>query len=642
MQLTSSAVKERTLPVLAIWRKLRYPLSAAAVGLFTAGVSVGTMVLPATLGWLAVFGAAPNGLALWLGSIGGALMFGNADALIFVLAGGVLVLSANLLFSRQCAAVPRFPAILSASCTLLLGAVLWFGDGAEPGGLLQLALRIVAAGLTAIAVEARQKDRSSPWELFLLAQLICGGAGLRVFGLVSLGAAAAAALLFLRLREKNAHALAFCIGWGLDLACGRTGCASALTLAVYAARFFPKRWHFRRGAMFFLGFCLPLAAFSGDGALMLSLAIGTLAGVLLPPKKSPPAAKPRPLAAANALMMTASALAVPQIAPSGINCAEVFDRTAAAVCAKCVRYEKCWTEGAEQTYRLFSAVGDRLSRNGQLRTQDFPPAFIDSCCRFSELRSAIIRITDTLTLAQRQRKYREELSDAVAVQCRIFADFLRMPHGGTADPHFVPDYAVCSIGRTDGNCGDRVSAFEAEGRQYLLLCDGMGTGTDAAAEAAFAHRFLVGLLRAGMAAESALYLLNSTVLLRDFGGCVTVDLVCADLKSGEVLLYKWGAAPSYLKFRDKLIKVGTVGLPPGLGVDRTHKPQQIRLSLQRGEVLILTSDGIGGEVAERMLRRCPQGSLQELANGLASCGSAQGEDDATAAVLCLRSQKPHG
>ena len=116
-----------------------------------------------------------------------------------------------------------------------------------------------------------------------------------------------------------------------------------------------------------------------------------------------------------------------------------------------------------------------------------------------------------------------------------------------------------------------------------------------------------------------------------------MDLLQADLTSGQASLYKWGGAPSYLKRKNQVEKIGTASPPPGIGVGEAHHPEEAKLSLAKGELLVLMSDGAGGEAAERMIRQYSGHAPQELASGILSCSEAQsGEDDRTAAVLALR------
>lgn len=201
-------------------------------------------------------------------------------------------------------------------------------------------------------------------------------------------------------------------------------------------------------------------------------------------------------------------------------------------------------------------------------------------------------------------------------------------------PRFCPQIKIASAGKETEN-GDRCLVFSGTGcRHYLLLCDGMGTGLGAAQEGQMAANLLRQMLRAGFPAEHALRSLNSLLALRGRAAAVTVDLAELRLDSGRAAVYKWGAAPSYWIHDGKSEKIGTAGPPPGLSVNEA-KEAVYRLSLRRGEVLILTSDGVDGEAVQR--RICALGELPpgELAAKILECSAQGNEDDATVAVICL-------
>ena len=100
------------------------------------------------------------------------------------------------------------------------------------------------------------------------------------------------------------------------------------------------------------------------------------------------------------------------------------------------------------------------------------------------------------------------------------------------------------------------------------------------------------------------------------------------------MLYKWGAAESWLLGSAGTEKIGTAGPPPGLSVAEDRETVE-RRSLRRGETLILCSDGVAGEEA---LRRGCGGSGQtpgELASRIREEGAVPGGDDATVALIRL-------
>ena len=117
-------------------------------------------------------------------------------------------------------------------------------------------------------------------------------------------------------------------------------------------------------------------------------------------------------------------------------------------------------------------------------------------------------------------------------------------------------------------------------------------------------------------------------------GAVTVDLLELELDTGRATSYKWGAAPSYSVSDLSVEKVGTAGPPPGLSVTESRE-MTARLSLRRGEIFVLVSDGIGEDDAMRCCKENLGRSAGELAAGLMNCGQTAGEDDATVITVRL-------
>ena len=235
---------------------------------------------------------------------------------------------------------------------------------------------------------------------------------------------------------------------------------------------------------------------------------------------------------------------------------------------------------------------------------------------------------------QRQAGYRE----AVVQQYQFLSEYLRqqadlLPRSANQKRAcYRPEVAVCSAGKQAAN-GDRCVWFTGTmAKYYILLCDGMGTGTGAAQEAKMAADLLQKMLTAGFPAEYALRSVNSLTTLRKRAGAVTVDLAEIALDSGWVTIYKWGAAPSWVLRTTGAEKIGTAGPPPGLSVTDARETVE-RLSLRRGETLILLSDGVDGEGVLRHMKESSLLPPGELAARLLELGASEGTDDATAAVV---------
>lgn len=280
-----------------------------------------------------------------------------------------------------------------------------------------------------------------------------------------------------------------------------------------------------------------------------------------------------------------------------------------------------------------------MEARGKALPEDLPPAFWDRCRHGEGLLAAINRELDDRSCRRLARRRLAECRAVVFRQYQALARALARPPEATEEAaRFAPTLCCRSLGRGGAPLsGDQTASFRRGPWYYVLLCDGMGSGRAARAEAGTAVAVLRLLLQAGVEAAEALELLNGLYILRDDGAFATVDLLRVSLVTGEGTLFKWGAAPSYLKTARTVERIGTASPPPGIGAGETHRPEETRLSLARGELLVLVSDGAGGEMAERFIRQYGGHAPEDLAAGVLRCTEAQAdEDDRTAAVLALR------
>ena len=237
---------------------------------------------------------------------------------------------------------------------------------------------------------------------------------------------------------------------------------------------------------------------------------------------------------------------------------------------------------------------------------------------------------------ERQKEYR----GAVIQQYRFLGEFLQQQadilprRADRLRQRYSPEVNICSAGRETAN-GDRCASFSGTGcRHYILLCDGMGTGLGAAQEGQTAMELLRRMLTAGFPAEHALRSVNALLVLRGRAAAVTMDLAEIHLDSGRVTLYKWGAAPSYLLRGGGAEKIGTATPPPGLSVSEGRESVE-RLSLRRGEVLIMVSDGVDADGTLRRIGGICALPPGEVAAKLLELGARETEDDATVAAVRL-------
>ena len=299
---------------------------------------------------------------------------------------------------------------------------------------------------------------------------------------------------------------------------------------------------------------------------------------------------------------------------SAIQLNEVYDYAAEQVCRCCVRRSLCWEEESEATYRDLCRAGEAILLRGTALRDDLPERFAERCRHTEGFLTAVTQELDAQRARIREERRFEEGRQVAAAQYQTMARLLRKAaEPGSGEPlRYIPELAVGTASRA-GNpvSGDRgATCRDRFGRFYVLLCDGMGTGAEARAESDQAAHLLAALLEAGVNADSAMDLLNGFYVLRKTTVFSTIDLLRLDLRSGKGELFKWGAAPSYLRREGGVEKI---------------------------ETLVMVSDGAYGEETERLLAGFSQGTVRDLASCLITLGEADAADDRTAVVLRLRS-----
>ena len=194
--------------------------------------------------------------------------------------------------------------------------------------------------------------------------------------------------------------------------------------------------------------------------------------------------------------------------------------------------------------------------------------------------------------------------------------------------------------------GDAGTYFKrSDGKLYVLLCDGMGSGPEANRESSLAVRLMEQFLQAGVEARQALSTLSSALALRgeDSGGFTTVDLLQVDLFTGEGQLFKMGAAPTYVKKGTSVQRLSGTSLPAGLAEGDPAALDQFSLRLATGDTVLMVSAGVCGTGEDGWLRekleKFDGASPKDLARELITDSPQEGTDDRTALVVRIETRK---
>lgn len=595
-------------------------LSAASLGQHCQPLALS--LICASSGWPAVLTSLGAGIGYWL-------FWGEAglQGLVWLVAGLPVAL---LLSSRP--ALRTMPFLLPAITGLITAAtglafqLRW--DDATP---IAIYLLRILLSFCVTYLFLRSEEQQKPFAHWLVQGVwVLALAQIAPFPWLCLGFAAAGAL-----STGGTFAGTALGGLALDLAQITPVPMTAVVCGIYFLRLFPgnRKWitSLLPGIVY-----LPVMALSGAWDLnpLPALVAGGLMGRFLDSSADTPPRRGETGMAQVRLELTAGVFSQMQLLllesdTPPIDEGALILRAAERACGGCPNRKSCREREAA------AKLPAQLLHRPLLDGHDL--GF--SCRKEGRILNELHRAQEQLRTLKAGRELQKESRSALVQQYQFLAEYLQDlsdelgRRARSAIPRYKPRISLCA-NRREGENGDRCQSFSGPGCcHYILLCDGMGTGLGAISEGASAAMLLKKLLTAGFPPEYALRSLNSLCALRGLAGAVTVDLAQLQLDTGKAVLYKWGAAPSYLLTGLGAEKIGTATPPPGLSVTDARETVE-RLSLRRGETLVLCSDGVGGEEALRCWYDNDE-SPGELAARILESGRLNGGDDATVAVVRL-------
>lgn len=645
----------------------------ATVTLVLSAGKIGGLYGVWALAAVAVSGGRGRGFWATVGALLGAYIFYDFHSGLRMAASAVLIYCANMAFyDVKIARMRVFAPALTALCLLLVQSVYLVGRTARHWALCFVAAAIAAVAASLLSRE--EQDRALPTLCALLC-LICAATPLTVEGF-SPGRAAAAWLVMLcsgGTSPLTAAAIGGGVGLVVDVSVAKPTLLFTVVyacggLAAAALRRYP-RWICGGG----LCLCVAVTVLmleSDYGAVMIYEAFCGMIAYAVVPRRWLPVSMETPSVLSGE--REAKGAAVPAMAgavlresaeayralydellcraapPQTENPSVIFDHAAEEVCRGCTLAQKCWQTEYDVTYSAFNdAVGPML-RRGRAAAEDFPLHFTSRCVRFRQLLSAIDRGVYGYLL---RRQYRTRLGSVHSLACEQYAQMGQTLSAAAPEEGEIRFH--CHVGTSlrakDGErvCGDQLAVFTAGKMLYMLLSDGMGCGEAAHAESAMTVRLLRKFLKAGIEATSALKTLNTALTFRCAENCgfTTIDLLALDRSSGAATLYKYGAAPSYIKMNETVRCMTAGSLPAGLQ-ESSAEPEFSRFQLQEGHVFVMVSDGVIGGDEENwlpeLLKNWSETDAQVLSQQILAESRRHGglRDDCAALVVYLEKTSP--
>lgn len=187
-----------------------------------------------------------------------------------------------------------------------------------------------------------------------------------------------------------------------------------------------------------------------------------------------------------------------------------------------------------------------------------------------------------------------------------------------------------SVRKKEGEscCGDSALNFKtSDGREIVMISDGMGTGEGAAELSKSALEPVAAFIRSGCTATESVAAVMP-FLKSGWGsrGFATLDILEADLFTGSCRIIKRGAAESYLIRDGEVTVYSRPSLPPGLGGE---EPEPVDLFVRKGDTIVMISDGV--ELVD------PKSLTKKglTAGDVVAMSGGEGRDDMTAVVISI-------
>lgn len=633
---------------------------------------------PLALGMIGASGAGLRGVSALIGASAGAVLFLPFSHALRTFAAGVLIFTANnAFFDLKLYKKRAFLPLLCAGMMFSVEFVYVLRDGVGEAANCLMALLLCALGAMSgralLSTGDKEKEDHPYAPLFILLGVLMAASSFETAdGFAPGRILSMLAVLLFAFERGSAFAIpaALCIGLGMDLGAGGGSFVHAASYAFSAVlvnvtargnRVLSALWF----ALSILCFALPMNAHAGLVLLYEGLA-ATLLFLLIPSRflrgkrlcsdeaaQEDAAVRRKIAASAAALRELYDSIARPRTLTEE-NPAAIFDRAAEKVCRGCALCDYCWEKEYQRTYTALNDATAALLRRGQGRGEDFPSYFSERCIHFSSFLSAVNGELRAYLLRRQYRRLLEDDRAKAASQYAQLSELMQSAADGALRPVSTQPVHSYEVGlslrpkRGERVSGDSAAHFETEdGTLCLLLSDGMGCGEEARRESALAVRLLERFLRAGVETSGALKTLNSALTLRAevSESFTTIDLLTLSLRDGAAEVYKYGAAPSYVKRGARVRRITGSCLPAGLQSADT-RPETTGFTLEKGSFFVMLSDGVADVNDDgwlmALLEKFQGDDPQTLASAILAAGRERRGGDDDCAVLALYRDKDGG
>ncbi len=280
---------------------------------------------------------------------------------------------------------------------------------------------------------------------------------------------------------------------------------------------------------------------------------------------------------------------------------ESFDTVSSRVCTGCRLEGNCWGKDLKRTRENMESLLMTIERDGFCDYTNLPISFKQTCVR-SE--SFLCEFKHSYELYKQNILYKGEAIIGRDIMAKQYEEISRaidmlsheVENGKECDQEFAKFSAQITVAHEakvgQDVCGDTILHFEHQGKFFVILCDGMGSGNEAKTESGMTAKLFAQFLKAGFEKTTALNMINSALALKaDRESFSTADILEIDLSCGKAEFLKIGSAQSFIKTKNNIDVISSKSLPIGI-LESIEVTADVR-NVENGDIILMISDGVG-------------------------------------------------
>ena len=265
-------------------------------------------------------------------------------------------------------------------------------------------------------------------------------------------------------------------------------------------------------------------------------------------------------------------------------------------CKLCEHYKDCWKKNYHTMYELVFNQIDYMQSKDEVDKKELKKSICKEQEKFSEgLKNSyqIYKVNQDWQQKMKEKKIQSyKQLKGVSSAINMLTKEMRAQDEEAKLQNLTIEIGIAKTKKNNSSkSGDSYITTKINDNKYLIgLSDGMGSGEKASEKSEKVIKMLESLLVTGLDKESAIDLVNSTIMNDDDEVFSTIDATIVDLRYGSTEFIKVGSCPTYIKNNKKVDVIKSANLPAGV-LDNIDINLYGR-NLEIGDIVVMVSDGV--------------------------------------------------